>query len=419
MSKLDINEYISANYEEFTDLQLATKLGISPKAVRERRRRMGLRKGGASETVELTSDSEATTLEKLLEKNGVSFGDIATVKLSSWSQKPKDDEKVDLDSASVTLRVDKSKASGPAWPVIQPAAPVNFERAKAKVSQSKNKVAVIFPDPQIGFRRNLRNGRLDPFHDEKAMAVALTIARDLDPDLIVNLGDFMDFAMFGRFDQEPGFQVTAQAGIDRGHSFLAEQVEITDKVVLLEGNHDVRLQKYITKNAMAAFGLTKANCPDDWPVLSLQNLLRLEELGVEYVDGYPNGEYYINDRLRCEHGSKHAPRGKIAAKIVGDENVSIITGHMHRIESVYKTTATRKGPKVSLGMTLGCLCRTDGAVPSTKTAIDARGNPVLGQMDWQQAIGVVEYVEGDGPFNITPVLIQDGEAMFGNTLYQA
>ena len=142
-------------------------------------------------------------------------------------------------------------------------------------------------------------------------------------------------------------------------------------------------------------------------------------MGIEYIDGYPGGQYYINDRLRCEHGSKVAPRGKIAQKIVADENVSIITGHNHRVEIVYKTTETIHGVKISMGATLGGLCRNDGAVPSVKSAIDARGNVVKRYMDWQQAVGVVEYIEGDSPFTLTPVIIDGGRAIFKDKFYKA
>lgn len=428
MTNDEINDYIEANFHSHTDLQLAAKLGISPKAVRERRRRMGLRKDGfvsgneSRERMGLPVEDQPsgnTTLEKLLNDNGISFSEVGTIKLSSWSQKPKDDEVVNLDSASITLKVDSKLQDGPAWPVVEPAAPVKVERKKVVKAPSKIKTAVIFPDQQYGFRRDLRTGELDPFHDRKAIAVGMEIARDIEPNLIINLGDLLDFPMFGRYDQEPGFQITTQATLDEAHNDLAEQTEIADLVVEFEGNHDKRLQNYIQKNAMAAFGLTRANAPDEWPVLSVQNLLRLDELGIKYVDGYPNGQYYINERLRCEHGVKVAPRGKIAAKIVADENVSVITGHNHRVESVYRTVSTRQGKRTVVGMTLGCLCRDDGAVPSAKTGLDAFGNPVLGQMDWQQAVGVVEYVEGDGPFNITPVLIHNGTALLDGKLYEA
>ncbi|WP_218571937.1 hypothetical protein, partial [Pseudomonas sp. SZ57] len=76
------------------------------------------------------------------------------------------------------------------------------------------------------------------------------------------------------------------------------------EVTLIEGNHDRRLQKSILRNAKAAFGLKRANDPESWPVLSVPNLLRLDDLGVEYVEGYPAGEKWINDNLVCIHGHK-------------------------------------------------------------------------------------------------------------------
>ena len=55
---------------------------------------------------------------------------------------------------------------------------------------------------------------MDAFHDEEAMAIALKILRDVGADTIVNLGDFLDFAEFGKFEMEPAFAKTSQAGID-------------------------------------------------------------------------------------------------------------------------------------------------------------------------------------------------------------
>ncbi len=423
MKNEQINDYIQKNYEHKSDQALAEDLDLTANAVRKRRKRMGLTKSETFEKVSQTADAGVTALEKILRENDISLAEVGSIRFSSWQQGQKgadgEAEVLNLGGASVTLKVDSKLTEGPQWPVIKPADPVKIERKKVVKTTSKIKTAVIFPDQQYGFRRDIRTGELDPFHDKKAIAVAMNIARDIEPNLIINLGDLLDFPMFGRFDQEPGFQATTQATIDEAYNDLAEQTEIADEVIEFEGNHDKRLQTYIQKNAMAAFGLTRANAPDEWPVLSVQNLLRLDELGVKYVDGYPNGEYYINERLRCEHGVKVAPRGKIAAKIVADENVSVITGHNHRVESVYKTTSTRNGSRVNLGMTLGCLCRTDGTVPSTKTGIDAFGKPILGQMDWQQAVGVVEYVEGDGAFNVTPVLIHDGTALLDGKLYEA
>jgi hypothetical protein len=42
--------------------------------------------------------------------------------------------------------------------------------------------------------------------------------------------------------------------------------------------------------------------------------------------------------------------------------VSVIFGHVHRIESKFKTRRHREGPKRSFAHTPGCLARIDGAV---------------------------------------------------------
>jgi hypothetical protein len=428
----ELNRYIRENYETKTDQQLAELLGISPKAVRERRRRMGLSKTNPIPGLEgqfvktSTKDTGITIFEKLLQENQIDISQVGSVRISSWQQGQKnqdgDAEVVNLGGAAITLKVDPTWQEGPAWPVVQPATPRTIKPVAIIKTNRKLKRAMIFPDIQFGYRRDITSGELDPFHDERALSVSMQIAKDVQPDLMINIGDLLDFPQFGRFAQEPGFQMTVQPTIDRAYDYLCEQkatVPSAEDYVYFEGNHDLRLQNFIIQNALAAFGLKQAQKPDSWPVLSVQNLLRLDELGITYVDGYPAGEYYINDRLRCEHGKKTAPRGKIASKIVDDERVSTITGHNHRVEQVYKTTGVRGEPKINMGITLGCLCRIDGAVPSTKSAIDAHGRMVKTFEDWQQAVGIVEYVEGDGPFAITPVLIYEGSAIYNGKTYQA
>jgi predicted phosphodiesterase len=283
------------------------------------------------------------------------------------------------------------------------------------------KTALILPDPQIGFRR-FDDGTLDPFHDEQAIAVALRIIGTLVPDVIVNLGDLLDLAEWSRFEQEPAFASTTQAALDRAHLFLAEQRAAAPgaDIRLLEGNHDRRIYKAVVNNAKAAFGLRQAaSPPESWPVLSVPHLLRLDELGVEYVGGYPAGITWVNDNLACIHGHKVRSAGSTAAAVVDDERVSVIFGHVHRIELLHKTRQTRSGPKHSLAATPGCLSRIDGAVPSTKGSTDPWGKPLTSWENWTQGIAVVSYMEGDGPFALELVPIFHGQAVFRGEVFDA
>lgn len=413
------NEYIKANWTKKSDAEIAAILGISKKAVSSRRARMHLTKTGGPLPEDLTAEAETNAIAQFLQEKGITadnIGNVSQVKLSSWGSEEKPQT-----STSVVLKLSPKWEDGPEWPLVQPADPVVIKPFNVLKEDRKVKRAVILPDVQIGYRL-LRDWTLDPFHDERAMGVALSILKDLNPDLVINLGDYMDFAEFGRFTQEMAFAHTTQESVNRGHDFLAEQIANApnaEEYVVMEGNHDRRLPNMIQDNAKSAYALQQANAPESWPVLSVPHLLRFDELGITYVDGYPAGEYYINDRIRVEHGSKTGPRGKIAAKMVADERISVITGHTHRIEEVYKTTNVRDGGRVNAAYTMGCLCRIDGAVPSTNGSTDSLGNPVLKYEDWQQAVGIVEYVPGDGPFNVRTVLIHEGEAVFNGKLYSA
>jgi hypothetical protein len=354
-------------------------------------------------------------LTEVLQKHGVSLdeiGKIDKVKVSEWESQRKGGGTEVLNATSLVLS--PKWESGPEWPVVAPAKPTVIKSVvPTRRPRTKWKTCVVLPDPQIGYRL-LRTGTLDPFHSEGALSVALKVIQRLQPDLIVNLGDLLDLPAHGTFTQEPAFQQTTQASIDRAHKFLAEQKANSpkSKMILMEGNHDSRLPKNILTNAAASFGLQRANLPDSWPILSVPDLLRLDELGVEYVSGYPNSHYWINDRLVCKHGpTKLRSAGSSAAASIDDERVSVVTGHIHRIELQHKTRNKRDGFTQNFVASVGCLSRIDGAVPSTKGSVDLFGAPTTNYEDWQQGLGVIRYQEGEGNFHLDITPIFDGSAV--------
>jgi predicted phosphodiesterase len=367
----------------------------------------------------------------LLDRSGIpldQIGKVKTVRLSEWQGLTKDAEGNaelhDLTGSSIVLT--PAWDEGPAWPVVQPAKPTvvrpySKTAVRGDTGLDDWHTAVIVPDAQVGYWRDLETGELQPFHDEAALQVVLKAVKRLQPQLVVLLGDMLDLAEFSRFDQEPGFALTTQASIDRLHLFLAElRANAPDaEIRYLEGNHDRRLQKSIVNNAKAAFGIRRAaDPPDAWPVLSVPFLLRLDDLGVEYVGGYPAGITWINENLACVHGSKVRSAGSTAAAVIDDERVSVIFGHIHRIEFQSKTrrvyapdAPSNIAAKHSFAASPGCLCRIDGTVPSTKGSTDPMGRPVAAVENWSQGFGVVTYQSGNGPFAYECVSIYSGEAL--------
>ncbi len=368
-----------------------------------------------------TTATEMDKFMDLLQKAGVSpeeVGSVTRVKHSQW-QGMLDGEVVDLEATSVVLS--PSWESGPEYPVVNQAPAREVNKKLKRYTALKRKRAVILPDVQIGYRRDMVTDKLDPFHDETAIDVALQITQQFDPDLIVNIGDFLDFPEFGKYQQEPAFQRTTQAAINRGYDFLCEQKANAPRadIKVFEGNHDRRIQNKIVDHAMNAFGIQKAKLPDSWPVLSVPYLLRFEELGVEYLGGYPANSYWVNDRLVVVHGNKVRSNGSTAMAEVDDERVSVIFGHIHRIEQQYKTRNVRGGYRINSATSPGCLCRIDGTVPSTKGSVDEFGRPMTRYENWQQGIALVEYEEGDGPFSIEVVPIFDGVATWRGNTYKS
>lgn len=370
---------------------------------------------------ESMKSSALGAIKDLLDRNNIELDEVGKITRVSLYQTAAKDVDGEIQTKDlVGIQISPKWESGPEWPVVQQAAPTII-KSPAKTNKaplaSEWETAVVFPDPQIGFRL-YEDGSSDAFHDDAAMDVALQVLAYLEHEVgvqqVVNLGDFLDLPTMGKYEQEPAFAHTTQMGIDRGHLFLAEQRAAAPdaKIILLEGNHDRRMQKFITFNAMAAFGLKRANVPDAWPVMSLPYLLRLDELDVEYIDSYPAGVHWINDKLRAIHGDKVRSNGSTAAGYTNDmPHISTMFGHIHRQEIQSRTTFDRVGKIKNMAISPGCLCRVDGAVPSVKGSIGLDGKPATYWENWQQGISVVTY-KPEGSFHVEMVHIDDGKTLF-------
>jgi hypothetical protein len=227
------------------------------------------------------------------------------------------------------------------------------------------------------------------------MNVFIEVCKSYQPDKVQILGDFLDLASQGRFAQEASFAQTTQEALNAGHKFLATlRAACPDaEIVVIEGNHDKRMQNFIEANAIAAFGLKRAGLPESWPVMSLPYLLRLDELNVEYVDAYPAATDWDNHTTRNIHGTKANSRGSTTSQYVFElPHLNTWAGHTHRVEVTYRSVMGARGePIESYSANPGCLCRVDGAVPSVNGAIGADGTAARIVENWQQGFGLAYY----------------------------
>lgn len=273
---------------------------------------------------------------------------------------------------------------------------------------------LLLPDPQFGFKKSLRTAKLDPFHDRAALDIALQIAQDYELDFLAWLGDFMDLADWtDKYTRSPNFYWTTQPAAIEGKWWLT-QFRMADphptEMFLIEGNHETRMRTQIMNHFKEAYGIRSVDALDLPPLMSIPRLLALHDLDIEWVGDWPNGEVWLNDYIACEHGP--LARGKSGATVsayVQEVNETRIIAHIHRIESASRTVHERTSQRTVSVISVGCLCRVDGAVPGKRAKVN-----------WQQGIGFVEYyTDGRSDHVVTAIPINNGQALFRGKLYVA
>lgn len=265
--------------------------------------------------------------------------------------------------------------------------------------------AVVLPDMQIGFRwMGLSDGDpwAEPYHDRKAIDIALQVLAVTQPEFVVLLGDNLDFQPLSlRWPAPPNAMQTTAIALSEYRWLLwrIRQVCPRSKIVYMYGNHEDRLRKYLDERAGELQGLTHAN---GQKALCLRNILGLDDLHIETVD-YPQS-YWLWDRVEIEHGrTVRRGGGATAATIVAQREHSVLYGHIHRQEVAHRTVDTPYGKREYVVGSPGCLCRVDGTVPGSD------------RPDWQQGVGVLSLVD-DMDEHLELIRIQDGKAFFGSQL---
>lgn len=325
-------------------------------------------------------------------------------------------------SSSTTVEIIPT-ASSPAplqrGPKVTPK--LSFKVSKKEKKPDGWKVGIKLPDMQIGYWGDGREHVCT--HDESAIDVAHQIVADVESryglDLLLNVGDNIDLPAFGSHRSAPGFMQTTQLAVDRATEEVALQRALAPnaEIVWIQGNHEQRLTNYLVDKAPALVGLSRGNETD--PLISIASLCRFDEYGINYLEPYPDAEYWVNEHLRFEHGHVYSSSpGGTAAKHLS-EGVSVGYGHIHRQEMLQMTRHTRNGPRTHFAGSAGCLCKIDGAVPSSKTGITAKGRQASQKSEnWQQGIWVFWWQpEGDQLVAVEPVSIWGGWAMFRGVQY--
>lgn len=313
----------------------------------------------------------------------------------------------------VKVWLSKRKPDEQLFPVIKPVNIVLPAPQENIVRESNRtfKKALIIPDAQIGYCRNFKTNKLNPFHDRRCFDIALQLLKEYQFDDIILLGDMLDMAEWSdKFTVKPEFYQTTQPSIYELSWWLAQMRYINQNanMIYLEGNHEERLPRAIFNNMIASYHLNSLEHKDKEGVMTVPYLLGLEKLNIEYKGNYPKNEFWLNDNLRISHGDVvRQGSSKTVEAILRDCRASEIIGHIHRIEQASKAVHVRNKEVIYTVCSPGTFCKIDGTVPSKK-----------GNVNWQQGFAVVDYEDGNGRFQINPYVIYNGKCIYNGKLYE-
>lgn len=295
------------------------------------------------------------------------------------------------------------------------AAPANITPTNREVPVRDYRSIFVFSDAQIDFR--LIDNEFVPLHDERAIQVAQLICADLQPDVIVNLGDTVDNAAFSRFKPDSThFQNTMRKSHQVVHDIYAQlrADNPTARIVEVDSNHNVRPRNWMLQHMPQIYDMRQAGTDEEFPIWSYPFLANLKHVGVEWVGGYGAAEFHYSDDLVFRHGNTAVANGSTAAKVSKQEpELNVVQGHAHRAETFHRTT---RGGKYLASIVVGALCKTTGEVPSYHSAIDDRNQVVKHQEDWVNSVMEIQDY-GDGNYLFHHIYIRDGSARYNGKEY--
>ena len=222
-----------------------------------------------------------------------------------------------------------------------------------------------------------------PYHDEKSLAGVYDLLDNIRPHQIVITGDMYDFYKLSKFSKDPLNDNSLKYELDEGYKILKILKSLCDDIHFIEGNHEIRLKKYIWEEAPALAGL---DC------LNFAELTGLNKLDIKHHE-----EKYIYKSMRFHHG-KYAS-GNSAKKELDNYGLSTTQGHTHRIEMAMKTD----GRGMIGSWNMGCLCKCEDV------------EYIKGIADWQQGFGMFYF--DDDRFYCQQIPIIKHKFIFGNKLY--
>jgi hypothetical protein len=229
-----------------------------------------------------------------------------------------------------------------------------------------------------------------PFVKRSSWKLVLKVAKDFRPDILVTLGDFIDCWSVSNYDKSPARSSQLQTEIDAANLALDEldNLKVPRKEYLF-GNHEARLEKYLSTRAPELFSMMK-----------IEQLLKLEKRGwgfTKYKDYLKIGKLFL------VHDTGSAGMYAHIRSMAAFEG-SVVQGHTHRLGSHYIGSARGNS---HVGISSGWIGDPDQVDYAFR---------IQSARDWHQGF-TVGYMEPGGNVHLQLVPIVDNACVVSGKRY--
>jgi hypothetical protein len=253
-----------------------------------------------------------------------------------------------------------------------------------------------------------------PYHNTHLHELFCEWLKVNQPHEGVLMGDTVDLPKISRHADDPDWAATTQECIDAAGQIIRDYVQASPATrwKKLPGNHDERLRRAIIDRLGDFYGLKQANLEDGNefdPIHSPQHLLRLDELGVEYISvpgSYDHAQVKLSPYLAARHGwIARKGSGASAHATLDHLGHSIVVGHTHRQSLVHQTKFDIDGKaSTNAAVETGCMCRIE----------EGLGYAVA--PDWQNGFATAT-VYDDGTFKLDLATYVNGNLYWRDQRY--
>ena len=240
-------------------------------------------------------------------------------------------------------------------------------------------------------------------HCQKTLAVVQAIGNDLQPNVLVDMGDGVDAGhLSDKFKQNPMRTTSLQDEINLKRQQLAafRSAMPNSRYIYLEGNHEERLRRVLWNTEGPANALIKLDVVQrnlTWPVL-----LDLAPLHVEFYPYDEQTDKQLLPKFILKHGTTVRKKsGYTATAELEKYNRSGASGHTHRLGVIWKRDH-------------------NGQHVWVETGTCASLKPEYTQdPDWANGCVVLTFDSKTGAVQVEPIEIRNGHTIWRGQEYRA